>query len=208
MIHNPNVVCDPELILLAGGGMWKCGRGEWGSSLRSPSLSPPTSPLLPVQMGAPTNAAPQSEVTIRCCTDIVTELIAAHSSGEFVNLNALKSVVAKRHKSKLVPRLVDIISAVPQEWREVLLPKLRAKPVRTASGVSTRDALLKAEVGADGFVSADCSCGGDGETSQMSSHRSHWKHLRVSHRSPVCRLAWELTAFPSQLLPGRPRLGL
>jgi elongator complex protein 3 len=34
-----------------------------------------------------------------------------------------------------VPRLVDIISAVPQEVRDILLPKLRAKPVRTASGV-------------------------------------------------------------------------
>lgn len=36
----------------------------------------------------------------------------------------------------VVPRLVDIISAVPQEVKDILLPKLRAKPVRTASGVS------------------------------------------------------------------------
>lgn len=81
---------------------------------------------------------PQTEITISCCTDIVSELIRAHLAGEDVNLNALKSVVAKRNKSKIVPRLVDIISAVPIEWRDVMLPKLRAKPVRTASGVSRR----------------------------------------------------------------------
>lgn len=89
-------------------------------------------------MGAPAAppSAPQSEITIRCCTDIVSELITAHQAGESINLNALKQSVAKRNQSKVVPRLVDIISAVPQEWRDVLLPKLRAKPVRTASGVS------------------------------------------------------------------------
>lgn len=93
--------------------------------------------LRPPKMGAPLAppSAPQSEITIRCCTDIVAELISAHQANESINLNALKQSVSKRHQSKLVPRLVDIISAVPQEWRDVLLPKLRAKPVRTASGV-------------------------------------------------------------------------
>lgn len=78
----------------------------------------------------------QAELTIRCCSEIVRLLLEAHESGQSVNLNALKTQVAKRHGSKIVPRLVDIISAVPQEVRDILLPKLRAKPVRTASGVS------------------------------------------------------------------------
>jgi len=31
---------------------------------------------------------------------------------------------------------VDIIAAVPSDHKKILLPKLRAKPIRTASGVS------------------------------------------------------------------------
>jgi elongator complex protein 3 (tRNA carboxymethyluridine synthase) len=33
------------------------------------------------------------------------------------------------------PRLVDIISAVPDDYKKALLPKLKARPIRTASGV-------------------------------------------------------------------------
>ncbi|CEQ39873.1 SPOSA6832_01429, partial [Sporobolomyces salmonicolor] len=81
-------------------------------------------------MVAKTSSQPtQAEITIRCCSDIVRRLLEAHENGESVNLNALKTQVAKKHGSKIVPRLVDIISAVPQEVRDILLPKLRAKPV-------------------------------------------------------------------------------
>ena len=74
---------------------------------------------------------------IRTCGEIVHELMAAHArGGEDVSLNAVRAKVAKRNKLKQMPRLVDIISAVPENMKEVLLPKLRAKPVRTASGVS------------------------------------------------------------------------
>jgi histone acetyltransferase (RNA polymerase elongator complex component) len=34
------------------------------------------------------------------------------------------------------PKLVEIIAAVPEEFRQVLLPQLKAKPVRTASGIA------------------------------------------------------------------------
>ena len=33
------------------------------------------------------------------------------------------------------PRLVDIIAAIPHEYKDLLVPRLRAKPIRTASGV-------------------------------------------------------------------------
>jgi elongator complex protein 3 len=35
-----------------------------------------------------------------------------------------------------VPRLVDIISAIPDDYKKALLPRLKARPIRTASGVS------------------------------------------------------------------------
>ncbi|KAK4058813.1 Elongator subunit [Microbotryomycetes sp. JL221] len=86
---------------------------------------------------------PQAELTIRCCSDIVRNLLEAHQEGRDVNLNALKASVAKKYGSPVVPRLVDIISAVPPEARDFLLPKLRAKPVRTASGIAVVAVMSK-----------------------------------------------------------------
>lgn len=85
-----------------------------------------------------------AESTIVVCSDIVAHLLEAHEKGQTINLNALKTSIAKKHGSKVVPRLVDIISAVPQESRDLLLPLLRAKPVRTASGVGYTSSFLVA----------------------------------------------------------------
>lgn len=41
------------------------------------------------------------------------------------------------------PKLVDIIAAVPQEAKKFLLPKLKAKPVRTASGIAVVAVMCK-----------------------------------------------------------------
>ena len=48
----------------------------------------------------------------------------------------VKTKTASKYGLPSQPRLVDIIAGVPQEYKKALLPKLRAKPVRTASGVS------------------------------------------------------------------------
>lgn len=52
-----------------------------------------------------------------------------------VNLNALKHKVASKYGLENSPRLVDIIAAVPVNYKKILIPKLLAKPIRTASGV-------------------------------------------------------------------------
>ena len=90
---------------------------------------------------APT-ASPQ-ELLLLTVSDIIKELISAHKSKKDVNLNKLKTRIASKHGCPAQPRLVDIISAVPQEYRKVLLPKLRAKPVRTASGIAVVAVMCK-----------------------------------------------------------------
>jgi len=81
------------------------------------------------------SATNQTELLIRTCAAIASELVAAHESNKSVNLNVLRSQQAKRFGFGGVPRLVDIIAAVPDEHKKALLPKLRARPIRTASGV-------------------------------------------------------------------------
>jgi elongator complex protein 3 len=92
--------------------------------------------LPPSETSTPTPQAPVMEFQ-STVTDIVNELIAAHKSNKDVNLNSLRAEVSKRYKLKSQPRLVDIIAGIPEQYKPVLLPKLRAKPVRTASGVSS-----------------------------------------------------------------------
>ena len=73
---------------------------------------------------------------------IAAELIKAYDSGQSVSLNEVRAKISKKHGYGGVPRLVDIISAIPDDYKKALLPKLRARPIRTASGVRFVPAIL------------------------------------------------------------------
>ncbi|VDP07931.1 unnamed protein product [Soboliphyme baturini] len=75
--------------------------------------------------------------------EIVSALVQAHRDGVNVNLNRLKSCVSSKHGLSSQPRLLDIIAGVPPEYRSVLLPKLKMKPVRTASGIAVVAVMCK-----------------------------------------------------------------
>ncbi|KAI6209439.1 Elongator complex protein 3 [Aphelenchoides besseyi] len=80
---------------------------------------------------------------LKAVTEIVSKLIAAQLRGEEVNLNKLKREVSQQLKLETHPKLVDIIAAVPTEYKDLLLPKLKAKPVRTASGIAVVAVMCK-----------------------------------------------------------------
>lgn len=77
----------------------------------------------------------QAEILLRVTSGIAAELIKAHDSSQSVSLNEVRAKISKKHGFGGVPRLVDIISAIPDDYKKALLPKLRARPIRTASGV-------------------------------------------------------------------------
>jgi hypothetical protein len=78
----------------------------------------------------------QAELLLRVTSGIAAELIKAYDANESVSLNEVRAKLSKKHGFGGVPRLVDIISAIPDDYKKALLPKLKARPVRTASGVS------------------------------------------------------------------------
>ena len=78
----------------------------------------------------------REERLVLCISDIINELIVAHQEGKDVNLNKIKTRLSSKYAIESQPRLVDIIAAVPHDHKKTLIPKLKAKPVRTASGVS------------------------------------------------------------------------
>ncbi|KAF5096745.1 hypothetical protein D0Z03_001561 [Geotrichum reessii] len=51
--------------------------------------------------------------------------------------------MSKKYKLKAQPRLTDIISSIPDQYKKYLLPKLKAKPVRTASGIAVVAVMCK-----------------------------------------------------------------
>lgn len=52
-----------------------------------------------------------------------------------VCFDRVKTKTSAKYGLEAQPRLVDIIAAVPPQYRRALVPKLKAKPIRTASGV-------------------------------------------------------------------------
>ncbi|RHY16606.1 hypothetical protein DYB28_002496 [Aphanomyces astaci] len=98
-----------------------------------------------------------SKTYVKAISAIVDEIIKAYEKQDPVNMTRLKNDVAKVYKLPSMPKvrtvayilyiallyspsynpqLVDIISAIPEEYRDELLPYLKAKPVRTASGIA------------------------------------------------------------------------
>ena len=85
----------------------------------------------------------REELQLLAIGDIINELVEAHQQQRDVNLSRLKTRISARYGLDTSPRLVDIIAAVPQQHRAALVPKLKAKPIRTASGVSIERRCLR-----------------------------------------------------------------
>lgn len=85
----------------------------------------------------------KAELMVTVVAEIIAELLKADKEGYDVNLNRLKCDLSQHYGLDSQPRLVDIIAAVPHEFKNILLPKLRAKPVRTASGIAVVAVMCK-----------------------------------------------------------------
>ncbi|KAL5016799.1 hypothetical protein ScPMuIL_006388 [Solemya velum] len=87
--------------------------------------------------------ASREELLVMTVTEIVNQLIQAHEQSTDINLNRMKCTISSKYGLSSQPRLVDIIAAVPQQYRKILVPKLKAKPIRTASGIAVVAVMCK-----------------------------------------------------------------
>mmetsp|Transcript_11952 Transcript_11952/g.28364 ORF Transcript_11952/g.28364 Transcript_11952/m.28364 type:complete len:568 (+) Transcript_11952:377-2080(+) len=102
-------------------------------------------------------AAPAQTTTIAAVSDpkdhktkyalavslVVTDLIKAYDAGDTLNFTKLKGSAAKKYKLQGIPKLADILQALPITYRAKLLPFLQTKPVRSASGVAVVAVMSK-----------------------------------------------------------------
>lgn len=94
-------------------------------------------------MGKNTVASSKEELTALTVSEIVSHLILAHKEKRDVNLNKLRGSISAKYGLSSQPKLVDIIAAVPLDYKDALVPKLKAKPVRTASGIAVVAVMCK-----------------------------------------------------------------
>ncbi|KAG5035711.1 hypothetical protein JHK87_010621 [Glycine soja] len=85
----------------------------------------------------------EEEARVRAIAEIVSSMVDLSHKGQNVDLNALKSAACRKYGLSRAPKLVEMIAALPDAERETLLPKLRAKPVRTASGIAVVAVMSK-----------------------------------------------------------------
>ncbi|KAH9331374.1 hypothetical protein KI387_003482 [Taxus chinensis] len=83
------------------------------------------------------------EARVKAIAEIVGAMVEGCRKGEDVDLNALKASACRRYGLSRAPKLVEMIAALPENDREMVLPKLRAKPVRTASGIAVVAVMSK-----------------------------------------------------------------
>jgi elongator complex protein 3 len=89
------------------------------------------------------NSQGQQQAYVKAVAEVVSLLQTAYDLQVPINLSKIKGEVAKKHKLAYIPKLVDIIAAIPDDYKERLLPYVKAKPVRTASGVAVVAVMSK-----------------------------------------------------------------
>jgi elongator complex protein 3 len=93
---------------------------------------------------------PENERYMRACADVASALVEDYESqldGKMpkkdLNLNALRNTIAKKHFLRNTPPLTAIINAVPEHYKKYILPRLVAKPIRSASGIAVVAVMCK-----------------------------------------------------------------
>lgn len=80
---------------------------------------------------------------VKCITEVVRLLIEAYEKKQPLNLTKARGIAAKKARLSSMPKLIDIIGGVPEAYKEALMPYLRAKPIRTASGIAVVAVMCK-----------------------------------------------------------------
>jgi elongator complex protein 3 len=80
---------------------------------------------------------------LRAISEIVSLLVKGYDRGEQINLTKLKKRVAAKFKTNGMPKIVDILAALPETHKDKLTPFLKGKPIRTASGVAVVAVMSK-----------------------------------------------------------------
>lgn len=93
--------------------------------------------------GGLASAGDDTALMVRAISDVVSEMISRYERGKEIDVRKLKNTCASRVGLKRSPKLVDIIAAIPEQYRKAFQPLVTAKPIRSASGISVVAVMCK-----------------------------------------------------------------
>lgn len=99
--------------------------------------------LKPALNRRPRHAQNQALAKKNAIADIIADLVRHVDKKTTPSVLEIKTAAAKRHGLQDYPKQVDILAAVPASHRSAIAPYLKAKPVRTASGIAVVAVMSK-----------------------------------------------------------------
>ena len=73
---------------------------------------------------------------LKAISEIVGSIIDSYKANTPINLTTINKKISAKYSLPHIPKLVEIISGIPEEYKSVITPLVKAKPVRTASGIA------------------------------------------------------------------------
>ena len=120
-----SAIQPPALVLLAPSRELSHSR---------PRTRPPFQQLSPEE---------QAVAFVRTIGEIVSTAIALYEQGKAINVEALKTRIGQKHNCGRTPRLVEIIAAIPEQYKAKLKDAFMARPIRSASGIAVVAVMSK-----------------------------------------------------------------
>ena len=83
---------------------------------------------------------------MKVISESMKEIIRKYDKGDKLSTGIIKKIMQKKsskHKLSGQPKLLDLIAVIPPAYKKKLLPILKAKPIRTASGIAVVAVMSK-----------------------------------------------------------------
>lgn len=89
------------------------------------------------------SAIDEQIVLAKTISEVVAEAIRLYNRKKPINVVKLRNKISQRNGCPRQPKLVELIAAIPQEYKKDLVSLFQVKPVRTASGIAVVAVMSK-----------------------------------------------------------------
>eukprot|EP00823_Brevimastigomonas_motovehiculus_P006302 TRINITY_DN5194_c0_g1_i1.p1 TRINITY_DN5194_c0_g1~~TRINITY_DN5194_c0_g1_i1.p1 ORF type:complete len:574 (+),score=82.52 TRINITY_DN5194_c0_g1_i1:30-1724(+) len=76
-------------------------------------------------------------------SEVITEIIKLYDKGKPINVSSLLKNTSSKNGLRRTPKLIELIAAVPEQYKQKLQHILTVKPIRTASGIAVVAVMCK-----------------------------------------------------------------
>ncbi|KAL7671595.1 hypothetical protein ACOME3_006488 [Neoechinorhynchus agilis] len=95
----------------------------------------------------PTGSQESPQMLIKeAINEIAAGLVMQYERGEKLNVQKMTTIVCRKLSLSSQPRLTEIIACIPLKYKDAILPQIKAKPVRTASGIAIFAVMCKPHI--------------------------------------------------------------